>query len=221
MVQGRWGNELLCTGAGAGCMPIVQRLIANAENDAGLRDELLFGSRLEQPRLRSHSPTHQSIGEAVMGNHINVVEYLLGKTNFEVHLRYRNSHGENVLHLASRLCNPEMFRLLVPRFQDGLSQLDHHGDTALVRIIMRSPVSGAQYESARIMLESDINPLRAAVQIGDLDMCRALINIGNMDPLDALTRDSEGRMVLKDELLQNAENKEQILQFLSPHAMAN
>ncbi|KAL2810639.1 hypothetical protein BDW59DRAFT_168109 [Aspergillus cavernicola] len=165
-----------------------------------------------------------------MGNHINVVEYLLEKTDFEVHLRYQNSRGENVLHLASRLCNPEMFRLLVPRFQDGLTQIDHHGETALLRIIKSSPVSRVQYESARIMLESDTfrdrndeggrrNPLQVAVQVGDLNMCRALINIGNMNPLDALTRDSEGRMVLKDELLQNGENKEPILQFLFTHAM--
>jgi hypothetical protein len=231
LVQEHWGNELLCTAAGAGCMPLVQRLVANAENDAGLRNELLFGSRLEQPRLRNHGPTHQSIGEAVMGNHINVVEYLLGKTDFEVHLRYRNSHGENVLHLASRLCNPEMFRLLVPRFPDGLSQIDHHGDTALVRIIVCSPVSGV-HESARIMLESDSfrdrhdedglkNPLRAAVQVGNLDMCRALITIGNMNPFDALSRDSEGRLALKGELLQGGESKEQILNFLSTHVMTN
>ncbi|KAL2782369.1 hypothetical protein BJX66DRAFT_345906 [Aspergillus keveii] len=124
-----------------------------------------------------------------------------------------------------------MFRLLVPRFLDGLSQTDHHGDTALVRIIMCSPVSGV-HESARIMLESDSfrdrhdkdrpkNPLRAAVQVGNLDMCRALINIGNMNPFDALSRDSEGRLALKDELLQSGENKEQILNFLSTHAMTN
>jgi hypothetical protein len=65
------------------------------------------------------------------------------------------------------------------------------------------------------------NPLWAAVQVGNLDMCRALINIGNMNPFDALSRDSEGQLALKDEILQSRENKEQILNFLSTHAMTN
>ncbi|KAL4920386.1 hypothetical protein BDW62DRAFT_16755 [Aspergillus aurantiobrunneus] len=129
LVQERWGNELLCTAAGTGCIGIVQRLTTNAENNAELKKELLFGSRLEQPRSKIGNPTHQSIGEAVLGDHINVVEYLLGKTDFEAHLRYQNSHGENVLHLASRRCNPEMLRLLVPRFEEGIYQRDCHGDT--------------------------------------------------------------------------------------------
>ncbi|KAL4936888.1 hypothetical protein BDV06DRAFT_204043 [Aspergillus oleicola] len=230
LVEERWGNELLCTAAGEGCMPIVQRLVTNAENDVELRNELLFGSRLEQSRSRISNSTHQSIGEAVLGDHTNVVNYLLEKTDFEAHLRYQNPHGENVLHLASRSCNPEMFRLLIPRFEEGMHQVDCYGDTALLRIVTNPSASGDRYESARIMLESDTvqnrqysdgqkNPLRAAVQVGDLDMCRALIHMGNMNPLDALIRDSEGQMVLKDEHLRNEKNMEQILQLLCTHAV--
>lgn len=230
MVQERWANELLCVAAGADCMPIVQRLVARAQHDAQLRSELFHGSRIEQPQLRSCKPAHQSIGEAILGNHINMVEYLLETELSKVHLRYQNSRGENVLHLAARLCNPEMFRLLIPRFHEGIYQTDNCGYTALVRIIMNSSASGSRYESARIILlqgdaywnkhhcDGQQNPLRAAVQVGDIDMCCALINIGNMSPLDALTRDGEGQLTLKDKPLGNEENMQQILRLLCTHA---
>ncbi|KAL2812448.1 hypothetical protein BDW59DRAFT_155281 [Aspergillus cavernicola] len=230
MVQERWGNELLCVAAGADCLPIVQRLVTKAQHDAELRSELLHVSRLQQSHVRIGKPAHQSIGEAVMGNHINMVEYLLEETAFEVHLRYRNALGENVLHLASKLCNPEMFRLLIPRFQEGIYQTDNNGDTALVRVIMNFSASGNRYESARIILlqsdadwnrhswEGQQNPLRAAVQVGDIDMCRALISIGNMNPLDALTCDIKGQVILKDKLRKNKENMQRILQLLCTHA---
>jgi hypothetical protein len=69
-------------------------------------------------------PVHQLIGEAVLGNHVEVVEYLSGQQGIEAHLQYRNSRGENVLHLASGLCNPAMFRFLVFRFREGVHQTD-------------------------------------------------------------------------------------------------
>lgn len=167
--------------AGAGCMPIIQRLMTSAQHNAELGFELLRECRPEQWSTFG-KPTHQSIGEAVMGNHIDVVEYLLSENDIEAHLRYRNSRGENVLHLASRLCNPEMFHLLIPRFQEGIHQADDQGDTALVRIIMNSSASQNRYNSARVLLlhsDADWNshsrdgqrdPLRATVQLGDLDM---------------------------------------------------
>jgi ankyrin repeat protein len=158
------------------------------------------------------------------------VEYLLGESDIEAHLRYRNSRGENVLHLASRLCNPEIFRLLVPRLQEVIHQADNQGDTALMRIIMRSLASGNRHESARILLsqsgadwkghswDEQRNPLRAAVQLDDLDMCRLLISVGKMDPLSALTCDSEGQINLKDTSPENEENMLEILQLLCTHA---
>lgn len=122
----------------------------------------------------------------------------------EAHLRHWNSRGENVLHLASRLCNPEMFRLLIPRFQEGICEAHDQGDTALVRIIMNSPASQNWYESGRYCFckaaligshswDGPRNPLRAAVRLGDLDMCRLLICIGNMDRLSALACDAKPR----------------------------
>ncbi|KAG9244617.1 hypothetical protein BJ878DRAFT_59934 [Calycina marina] len=97
-------------------------------------------------------PVHQSIAEAVPGNHVDVVEYLLRQNGIEAPLQHRNSRGENVLLLAARLCNPAMFRLLAPRFKEGIHQTDNQKETALVRIIQHSSVSMDRYESAQILL---------------------------------------------------------------------
>ncbi|KAJ5934388.1 hypothetical protein N7466_003935 [Penicillium verhagenii] len=136
LIEEHWGNELLCLAAGAGCIALVQRLLTSTQNNAELRKELFRGNS------SFDKSTHQSIGRAVLGNHIDTVRYLLSDNDIETHLRYRNSLGENVLHLASRLCNPEMFRLLVPRFQEGVIEEDDQGDTPLARIIM-SPAASA------------------------------------------------------------------------------
>jgi hypothetical protein len=41
LVQEQWGNELLCVAAGAGCMPIIRRLITSSQHKVELRSELL------------------------------------------------------------------------------------------------------------------------------------------------------------------------------------
>lgn len=195
LVQEQWGNELLCMAASAGCIPIIQRLMDRAQHQAELRTELLRGVRRDR-QLRSFGKSvHQSIGEAVLGNHVDVVDYLLGRKGIEAHLQHLNARGENVLHLASGRCNPAMFRLLVPRFQEGTRQTDDQGDTALVRIIISSSNPGDRYESARTLLSQgggngnslfsneEQDPLRIAVRLGDLDMCYLLICVGRISAL--------------------------------------
>ncbi|KAF7591584.1 hypothetical protein BBP40_001332 [Aspergillus hancockii] len=147
LAQEQWGNELLCVAAGAGCMPIIRRLVTSAQHKAELKSELLREFPFRQQPAAFGRPAHQSIGEAVLGNHVDVVEYLIMENDIEAHLRYRNSRGENVLHLASRLCNPEMFRLLVPRFKEGAYQADDQGYTALVRIIVNPSASRNRHVS--------------------------------------------------------------------------
>ncbi len=229
LVHEKWGNELLCVAAGAGCMPIIRRLITGARRKPELRTELLREFRYEQQRSPFGKSVHQSIGEAVLGNHIDVVEYLLGEKGIEAHLQYRNSRGENVLHLASKLCNPEMFRLLVPRFQEGIHQTDEHGDNALVRTITSLSSPEDRYESARILLtqSGDFNnypwdeqhdPLRVAVRHGDAEMCRVLILTGKMNRLSALAKDHNGKITLKDKTTDNEQNMQEILQLLSIYA---
>ena len=232
LVKEQWGNELLCVAASMGCMPIIRRLMDRAQHKAELKTELLRGSPRKLQSMSFGKPVHQSIGKAVLGNHIDVVEYLLGQQGIEAHLQYRNSHGENVLHLASRICNPAMFRLLVPRFKEGVHQTDDWKETALVRIIQRSSDSRDRYESAQILLleggangddrswDGQQDPLRIAARLGDLEMCRLLICIGKMDPLSALRRDDGGQMVLKEETSENEQDRFAILQLLRVHADA-
>ncbi|KAJ5289958.1 Protein of unknown function DUF3468 [Penicillium atrosanguineum] len=208
MVAEHWGNELLCLAAGEGCMPMVQRLMTRARYKGELRNELLRGTQIPEKQSSFDKPTHQSIGLAVLGNHVSIVEYLLGENDIEAHLQYRNSRCENVLHLASRICNPEMFHLLVPRFQEGIDAEDDQGDTPLVQIVM-SPLT-SRYESAIVFLlqcstDWDSHPLdwqwdalRAAVTRRDLDMCCILIWIGNINPFSNLADVNEDRTDLKD-----------------------
>jgi ankyrin repeat protein len=230
LVKEQWGNELLCMAASMGCMPIIRRLMDRGQHKAELKTELLRWSPREPQSMTFGK--HQSIGEAVLGNHVDVVEYLLGQQGIEAHLQYRNSRGENALHLASRLCNPAMFRLLVSRFKEGVQQTDDQKETALVRIIQRSSASRDQYESAQILLlegganwddrsgDEQQDPLRIAARLGDLEMCRLLICIGKMNPLSALRRDNDGQTVLKEETSENEQNRLDILQLLRAHADA-
>ena len=231
LVEDRCTNELMCMAARAGCMPLVQRLMIRTQHEKALRTDLLCGIRREREFPSCGKPGHQSIGEAVLGNHAGVVEYLLGQEGIEVHLHYLNSYGENVLHLAAKRCSPIMFRLLVPHFLEGRCQKDNQGDTALVRVIMSPSNSQDRCESARILLsQGDANgsthfwaehqdPLQMAVRLGDLDMCRLLIEIGHVNPLSALTRGLNGQMVLKDVSSLDEEVAPAILRFLNKHAM--
>ncbi|KAF2678070.1 hypothetical protein K458DRAFT_423476 [Lentithecium fluviatile CBS 122367] len=215
LVEEQWGSELLCIAARSGCMPMVQRLLNRAQNKVELWNELMRGRQL--------------IGEAVLGNHVDVVECFLGEEGFETHLQYVNTHGENFLHMASGPCNPAMFRLLVPRLGEGIYRIDSHGDTALVRLIRSHADSENKYECARILLshanadggshigDGQQDPLQVAVQLGDTEMCRLLICEGNMNSYSALTRGRDGQLEIKDKPWANEDT---ILQLLLKHAAA-
>lgn len=110
LVGEQWGADLLCMAARAGCMPIIQRLLNGTQHKSKLRTELLRGS--------------QSIAQAVLGDHADVVECLLDQEGFGAHLEYVNSHSEHILHLASETCDPAIFRLLAPRLQGRIHQTD-------------------------------------------------------------------------------------------------
>ncbi|EKG09569.1 NACHT nucleoside triphosphatase [Macrophomina phaseolina MS6] len=213
LVEEKWGNELLCIAARAGCMPMIHRLLYRARHKPELKTELLRG--------------FQSIGQAVLGNHTGVVEYLLREEGFEKHLQYLNSRGENLLHMASGACDPAMFRLLVPNLQMSMNQTDSQGDTALLRVIKSPSDSWHRYESARVLLSyvdfsgnSNIgdrqqDPLQVAVQLGDVEMCRLLICEGKMNPLSVLIRRHDGQLAIKNKPWTN---EEAILQLLRKHS---
>lgn len=232
LIRDQLGNELLCVAARRGSMPLIRHLMTRARNHAELRRELLCGVRREQQLGFPANSVHQSIGEAVLRDHVGVVEYLLGEDGIEAHLFHINSRGENVLHLASKHCNPAMFRLLVPGFQDGVQQKDKQGDIALARIIKSASVSGDRYESTRILLseggagrnspsgDEQQNPLRIAVRLGDVDMCDLLIRVGGMDPLSALTHHDDEQLVMKYPASRNEERMHDVRRLLLVHANA-
>ncbi|KAF7948394.1 uncharacterized protein EAE97_003805 [Botrytis byssoidea] len=206
MVEERWGNELFRMAVSIGCMPMIRRLLDESYRTVELRSEL-FDRREAQ---------HQLIAEAVVGNHVDVLEYLLTQHDIEAHLQYQNSHGENVLHLASRLCNPAIFRSLVPRCKDIVCQTDDQNNTVLMRIIMSPSATQNRSESARILLsESGVYAtgifrdeqqeyLREAMRLGDVDMYHTLIRVGKMNPLPAAIHGDDDQITLKDK---NSENK--------------
>lgn len=216
LIRGEWASELLCLAAGAGCLPIIQHLLSWAQHKPDHRAALLCAS--------------QWIGEAILANHTNVVEYLLGQEGFEAHVKHINPYGENILHLASKTCNPRMFCLLTPHLAQSIHQTDARGDTALMKIIENNTESAARYESARILLrsQSDVdwtavlqnkqrNPLNVAVALGDTDMCHLLVCEGKMDPRAAFTSDADGQLVLVNEPGKNETEILDLLQACASH----
>ncbi|KAJ5022574.1 hypothetical protein J3E73DRAFT_384813 [Bipolaris maydis] len=101
LVDGQWGNELLCVAARAGCLPMIQRLLNRAKQMEVLKTELWRNSR--------------PISEAILGNHVVALEYLLDGMCLELDVLSRNSERENLLGIASAHSNPAILRLLAPR----------------------------------------------------------------------------------------------------------
>ncbi|KAF5873600.1 putative ankyrin repeat protein [Botrytis fragariae] len=220
MVEERWGDELFRMAVSIGCMPMIQRLLDRAYRTVELRSKL-FNRRETQ---------HQLIAEAVVGNHVDVLEYLLTQHDIEAHLHYQNSHGENVLHLASRFCNPAIFRSLVPRCKDIVCQTDDQNNTVLMRIIMSPSTAQNRSESARILLsesgayergtfrDGQQEYLREAIRLGDIDMCHTLIRVGKMNPLLTAIHDDDDQMILKDKTSENEQGISTMLKLLCAHS---
>ena len=232
LVWEHWGNELLCVAAGKGCMPMVKRLMEMGRRSSELRIELLCGDQRKLRHRLSGKPMQQPIGEAVLGNQVEVVEYLLAQDDMKEYLKHSNEELGNVLHLASQHCNPTMFQLLLPYFREGARYPDGLGSTTLIRVIASSAVPKDRHESAQLLLESEIaptnhygeeryEPLRLAARLGDLDMCDLLISVGKMDPLSALKYDDNGRAILKEETDENKYVRSDILRLLRKQLAEN
>ena len=208
LVQGKWGNELLCLAVSCGCLPMVERLFEEAARKPLMRDELLRDVR------RDIKPPdyHQSIGEAVWYNHVEVLRYLLQQEGIEVHLRHHDSEGYNVLHKAARWCNPEVVSLLISHFPEGVNQSNKNGDTPLHLVVFGTHAICGRLESAKVLLtqgHADVKggcvdelssfgePLRMAARYGDVAMCRVLVEDGGADPRRVL-RIENGHPTLMD-----------------------
>jgi len=199
MVAEQWCGTctLLSKAVRVGCLPLVRRLF-DATQQQHEQEQDRPKLRMEKLLDMSLSLSKNSlIGTAVLGNHVDIVEYLLGQQHMqhegmEAHLQHRNDRGENVLHLASRFCNAAVFRQLVPLLKEDvhMCQRDIDGHTVLTRIVLSSAASRDRREAASILLVQvgNVNghddrflderqeALDAARMIGDSEMCRLIDN---------------------------------------------
>ena len=209
LVQEEWGNELLCVAVSMGCLPMVERLFEEAARNPAMRNE-----HLRDPQRDCNYPDyHQSIGEAVWYNRVEVLRYLLEQDGIEVHLRHRDSGGYHVLHKAARYCNPEVVSLLISPFREGVNQVNNVDDTPLSHVVFEARSAPGRIESANALLTlggADVRggytdepsnwhePLRMAARCGDVDLCRILVEFGGVNPRHILKFDEEGRPSLMD-----------------------
>lgn len=209
LIREEWGNEFLCQAVSYGCLPIVERLFDEAAHNPAMRNELL-----RDPQRDCNGPNHhQSVGEAVWCNHVDILRYLLQQDGIEVHLRHRDSGGYNVLHKTARYSNPQVVSLLLSRFKEGVHQANNGGETPLWALVGSTAPSAERTESVKILLVqggADVRagytaepsdwdePLRKAVRYGDLAMCRVLVEVGGADPRRVLRLGDDGRPCLMD-----------------------
>ncbi|KAI1862941.1 hypothetical protein JX265_008987 [Neoarthrinium moseri] len=206
MVEKQWGNELLCQVAKMGCLPIIEMLFDEAAHNAGLKEELLR-DRIRDPQARPGEwGTHQSVGEAVLHNHVNIVVFLLEQEGIDAHKRHSNKNGYIVLHLLARNLNPEMVQLLASHLQEDINQVEND-ETALTRILFSTVGAKNRFLCAQILLQAgadpaipDNRPFRRAVKTNDYDMCRLMVDIGHADHLSVMAKDEKGHYYLKDHM---------------------
>ncbi|KAL8901698.1 MAG: hypothetical protein Q9207_005067 [Kuettlingeria erythrocarpa] len=215
LIREESGNDFLCAAADYGCLPVVERLFEEAARNPAMRNELL-----RDPQRDRYGPSnHQSVGQAVRGNRIEVLHYLLQQDGIEAHLRHRGSRGDNVFHKAALHCNPQVMSLLIPRFREGVNLANKAGTTPLAELVFWKAPPG-RIESAKILLTqggADVRagyrdepsnwrePLRKAVRYGDIAMCRVLVEVGGADPRRVLRIGEDGRPSLMDPMVLSTE----------------
>ncbi|KAI4592219.1 hypothetical protein KJ359_011458 [Pestalotiopsis sp. 9143b] len=206
IVEKQFGNELLCQAATMGCLPMIEMLFDEAAHNAELKQELLR-DRIRDPGARPLEwAIHQSVGEAVLHNHVDVVAFLLEQDSIDAHKRHRNKNGYSVLHLVARCMNPEMVQLLLPHYHDDINRVEND-DTPLIRVLFSSIDNANRNRCAELLLRAgadpaipDNRPFVSAVATNDYNMCRLMVEIGHADPLSVMTKDGDGHYHLKERM---------------------
>ncbi|KJK73834.1 hypothetical protein H634G_10881 [Metarhizium anisopliae BRIP 53293] len=108
IIQEKWAKELLCAAAAKGCMPMIRRLVSRARINKELERELLHEDFRYSYEAVYTNAVHQSIEEAMKGDHIEVVEYLLDQYGTEAHLPTSNSCEKDALRLDVEKCGSDM-----------------------------------------------------------------------------------------------------------------
>jgi hypothetical protein len=192
MVEQGWGNQLLCSAASQGCLPVVTRLFNAAARNPALKAELLRTPHRDDGRFHA-TVHHQSIGDAAWNGHGDVVAFLLEQDGIDAHLRYKDITGKNVFHKAARGGDVKTFKLLISRFPEGVNERDEAGETPLKLLVF----GRRSTELVRLLLEegqADVRsgntetsnwyePLRMATRYGDIAMCQTLVRHGGADPM--------------------------------------
>ncbi|CAI7655755.1 unnamed protein product [Penicillium pancosmium] len=118
MVREKWGKDLLCAAASAGCVPMIQRLIRAAHKMKELQSEMLRG--IEEDFEDT------TLYVAIRTGHISIIDFLLGAG---ANLKVRDQGGNTPLHLAAEGgCTDIVRRLLNGSDKDAKN---HAGKTAL------------------------------------------------------------------------------------------
>ncbi|OAQ96024.1 hypothetical protein LLEC1_03761 [Akanthomyces lecanii] len=199
MVEHKWGNELLCLAAARGCLPIIERLFQAASCNSGLRQEILRAPHRENGR-QAGAVAHQSVGDAAWNGQGATVAFLLEQEGIEAHLRYKDLKGNNVLHKATRMCDPETFGLLLSRYPEGIAERDKGEDTPLQALIFERRQNGAELVKRLLQAGADVRcgldatpsdwhePIRMACRWGDVGVIETLVRVGGADPMSVFKR---------------------------------
>lgn len=67
-VRERWAGELLRVAAGAGCMPILKRMVTRAQHNTEMKKELVRG-------LSSGKPQQNALRVAVQGGDLDLISF--------------------------------------------------------------------------------------------------------------------------------------------------
>ena len=203
----------------------VRKLFEATEHDSELRDALLaVKSRRDEEAALTHAQ-HQSVGEALMWKHFDVVRYLCAQPGIESHLRFVDGKGETVFHKAARTGNLEMFRLLAAHWPDrplkeGVNRRSkgkgyrREGSMALELVVYDfDGGDAAMLETVEFLLKECgadtsspdddeawyASPLCIAVRRGKLALSRALVVHGAADVWGALeVEQPTGRPILRN-----------------------
>jgi ankyrin repeat protein len=223
MVQQQWGNQMLCSAASYGCLPMMERLFSAARSNPALRAEILRAPHRDAASRSKTAFHHQSIGDAAWNGRTATVAFLLEQEGIDAHLRYVDVVGNNVFHKAARCGDVEMFRLLVSRFPEGVNHRNKDDDMPLQLLVFER----SKHDVVKFLLEeahADVlcgitsqdshwkEPLRMATRYGDLDMCRILVRSGGADPMSVFERQGE-TLAFKDPM-ENMEIAAQLQQCL-------
>ncbi|KAG9255094.1 wd-repeat protein [Emericellopsis atlantica] len=202
MVQQQWGNQMLCSAASYGCLPMMERLFAAARSNPALGAEMLRAPHRDAASRFKTAFHHQSIGDAAWNGRTAAVAFLLEQEGIDAHLRYVDVVGNNVFHKAARCGDVEMFRLLASRFPEGVNHRNKDDDMPIqVLVFERSKHRVVKFllEEAHADVRCGITapdghwkePLRMATRYGDLDMCRILVRSGGADPMSVFERQGD------------------------------